>query len=829
VRSSERQRGAGRDDQKAVHEQLFGGEQPPLVRGDLVDTWCAGMHKREMGINQPTGNPRRDDAQNVSELAVVTPLHKASPGGGGDEPVGLPISELLGILGRYKLLIAVSMLLFTAGGYLWFLRQVPIYEASCRLILMSKAPKILNNVSEVVELGTSGHFFQNMEYRETQFEIIKSREVAERTLDALDLWDSEHLVGIDRMDPPPTGEDRAQLFDRDRLPKLLSSRIKTHPVSESTVIRLSFTDSDPVFATQVINAVAEAYRELNVDQKKRVLDEATKDLRAMVETSRATYDTSEDALSTFETEQGVGTIAGVKEVLSERHLLLSRQLTDATAARIVEQARASTARRHLKGGRLENIESTTLLADPVIQDLKRRLVVLETREAELSSRYLEQHPELLAVRKSIEVIHATVKTELQTNARSQKRRLREQQRIEAALREELEMAKSEQFSIAQIDREYQKLIRHRDRNKELFDSLNKRFIEVTMTGKVKANNIRILEAAVPPRIPIYPKRSVALGAAAFLGLLLGVILAFIRYFADATVKGWSDVEELSDEKVLGVLPVIGGQSATPKSRASREQCRNRDLYIYEKPKSATAEAARTLRTNLDFLASTRPLKSLLITSAVPQEGKSTISVNTAISFATSGRRVLLVEADLRRPRLATSFEVDAAMGLSAYLAGTDTTPDAFLQATTVENLDLLVAGPVPPNPAELLQTERFDALLGLMASRYDLVILDSPPVLAVTDALILARKVDAMLMVVRAEYTSRHTLRDGLRQLRAVQAPLAGIVLNHQRPHGRGYGYRGGRGYGYGYGYGYGHSHGYGYGVDEEGDALESKPGHDEV
>jgi capsular exopolysaccharide synthesis family protein len=280
-------------------------------------------------------------------------------------------------------------------------------------------------------------------------------------------------------------------------------------------------------------------------------------------------------------------------------------------------------------------------------------------------------------------------------------------------------------------------------------------------------------------------------------------LAFLVENADVRIRGWADLEERLGIKVLGVLPVIAKEGKNSKTDALR----NRDFFMHLNPNSDVAESYRTLRTNLLFMGTDRSLNTLLVTSAAPSEGKSTVALNIAISMAASGKKILLVEADMRRPRLARSFSMDANRGLSTWLA-VGGTGDDHIQASSVEGVDVLVCGPVPPNPAELLHSKSFETVLAQMKATYDTVIFDSPPVLPVSDALSLASRCDGCILVVRAGRTTRHMLRDCKRQLASVRAPILGAVLNHQEQPRRHY-YRGGK-YGYRYPY-YGYTGAYGY------------------
>ncbi|MFW5926230.1 MAG: polysaccharide biosynthesis tyrosine autokinase, partial [Myxococcota bacterium] len=282
------------------------------------------------------------------------------------------------------------------------------------------------------------------------------------------------------------------------------------------------------------------------------------------------------------------------------------------------------------------------------------------------------------------------------------------------------------------------------------------------------------------------------------GLLLGLAVAVAIGFLDRTVRHQGDVEAIG-ATFLGIVPVIEAPSAgqgkkrMPWNRRKRKRssmARNADdLMAHHKPQSSVAECARVVRTNLTFMSADDPAKSIVVTSSSPQEGKTTIAINLAIVVAQTGRKVLLIDTDLRRPRLHRVFNVSAQRGVTSYLVGEQRLADA-VTATEVDNLSVLPCGPIPPNPSELLHTSSFDRLLREAGGEYDMVIFDSPPLGAVTDAAIIAPQVDGTVLVSRVRKTQKEMLRASKRQLQAVKANLLGVVLNAVDLSDKQFGYR---------------------------------------
>jgi succinoglycan biosynthesis transport protein ExoP len=312
------------------------------------------------------------------------------------------------------------------------------------------------------------------------------------------------------------------------------------------------------------------------------------------------------------------------------------------------------------------------------------------------------------------------------------------------------------------------------------------------------------------------------------GLILGLALALLLGRLDRRIKGVSEAEGMG-VTILGVLPRIDGKStATPAGRGRRRRRRDvdreaprdgRDLFVHTHPMSAAAECLRTIRTNITFMAADEPMRTMLLTSASPREGKTTVSTNLAISLAQSGKTVLLVDTDMRRPRIHRALaDVANTRGVSTVVVGEDTIDDVVVE-TEIENLFVMPCGPVPPNPSELLHTKGFAQLIEDAKARFDRVIFDSPPLGAVTDAAVLATQVDAVVVVLKAESTTRDALRSTLRQLRDVRANLIGGVINELDT-------RRNRGYGGGYRYHYYYSRSEGYYTDpSEDDGPDGGPG----
>jgi succinoglycan biosynthesis transport protein ExoP len=296
---------------------------------------------------------------------------------------------------------------------------------------------------------------------------------------------------------------------------------------------------------------------------------------------------------------------------------------------------------------------------------------------------------------------------------------------------------------------------------------------------MKVNNIRVVDHATEPRAAIHPVLSQDLGVGLLLGLLFGLGLAWVREQLDSSIKTPDDLEQDLGIPFLGLLPEIEDEEEAKRGSKRKREPRSSppELIVHDRPLSGIAEAARSVRTNLLFMNPDRPYKKLLVSSAAPSEGKTTVACCIAIASAQGGQRVCIIDCDLRRPRLHRVFGRVGDAGVTSVLVG-EATLDEVIKPTVVHNLWSIPAGPLPPNPADLLQSERFARLLNDLADRFDRIVIDSPPLVAVTDSAIISRLADGTVFVVRAFKTSKHLSAQGLRSLRDVDAPVVGAVLN---------------------------------------------------
>jgi polysaccharide biosynthesis transport protein len=677
------------------------------------------------------------------------------------------------------------------------LRQTKIYDATCTLIIDLNAPKVLDNeqMKDVVESGTGGYWYSK-EYYETQYKVITSRAVAQRVSDKLALGTNLRFLGIDHILDAAEREKRR--LKKDPV-EILLHNLNVQPVKDSRVVRLHYEDADSALAALIANTWAEAYIAENLAVKSVTTQNASEWLEQQLADLERKLDASGKALFDFKKTHDI-----VATSWEDRQSMVSQRLTatnDALTKARVRKAELEARNEAIaalgaavEDGGAETESLDAVAASLVIQQLKLRYTEARTECADLRVKYLEGHPKFEACEKKVAAAKGALQDEIRTTLEAARLEYRQVAKTERNLQTLLNETKRDAFGLNQYERDYLELKRTYDNNQRLYELVLKRLKDTGVTGLLQVSNVRILDRARPAEKPVRPNVVQNLVLALLIGLLGGVGLVFGAEYLDTSITTQDQIEEKLGLTFLGLIPSI------PKNSEGSPQ----DLFVFRQPKSPVAECVRSVRTNLLFMSPEKPLKTILITSSGPQEGKTTTAASLAATMATSGNRTLLVDADMRRPRVHRIFGASNARGLSSLIVG-EGTLDEVVQSTEVSNLYVLPCGPVPPNPAELLHTSVFKALLSEMERKFDRVIIDSPPVGVVADAVVMATSVDGTLVVLKAGQTSRDLAKRAARQLADVNARVFGAVLNdldlENQKYGQYYYY-----YRYGYYYGDGKS-----------------------
>ena len=681
----------------------------------------------------------------------------------------------------WLLLICVAVAL--SATWVILKKQTPVYRATSKVVVGIAAPRVMVGIQEVMEVLDAPATRRYREYLNSQLDIMKSYRVATQVLDDLDLWDNEALFG-------KPAEKTDLTTDQLRLQRAasLSERIKTKASPDSMIVEISFESTDPDLAAKLATQIATVYRDQNLSQKKKLAANAGVDLEAANQQHKEAKKKAEEAIKAFRARIKVGVIPTRKKAAEDRVGLLNLKHQEATNRRISFEAEQKQLDKVRRRGPL-GVSAPQILENPVITELKLHYVRQQSELTSIAEIYGPKHPKRITAKKQLSKLVSALRQEINAVFESVELKAKKAQEEEFALTVELKLAEREEDEIATVVEEHEKLKAELVEANALYDRVRKRHQDTELSRDLATNNIRLLNPALVPRTPVRPNRPMALTLGAILGLCIGIVLALLLETADTSIRGKEQAEKAAGVQCLGLIPGIN----VPTHLAGVEQRRHRDLYVHTHPMSETAEMGRALRTNLQFLSAQRRLRRLLVTSPLPQEGKTTVAVQVSTTLASVGPRVILIEADMRRPRLAGTFKANPKIGLSNYLADPNAKLSELIQPSEVPNMDVLVCGPCPPNPAELLNSDRVEQLLLELGEIYDTVVLDSPPVNAVADALILTRNVDGVLLVAKSQQTTQEALREASQALESVEAPVLGVVVNDIREGHGGYYYR--RGY----------------------------------
>jgi capsular exopolysaccharide synthesis family protein len=689
--------------------------------------------------------------------------------------------------------VVLSMIVATVIAFVYTYRQPKIYEATCQVIIEPMAPQILPGSKDVVELGT-GTFWANKEFYETQYRIIQSTSVGQRTAEKLGLqYDPDYA--------PMVGPNH----DLAALGRVLAAQLAIRPLKDSRLALITATDTKPSRAALIANTVADTYIEYNLDYKLEGARSAMAWLAEQESDLKRQLEESEHKLYRFKKDRNLLAVS-----LDDKQSMLSQNLSNVNAKltdvhirlleleakrKVIERARANIA---------DEATLPEIRENSTIGSLRSNYVALAKDYSDLSSKYGPEHPRIKAIVAQMESIKKAYEDEITAVLQAFEKGYETLQENERSLRSLMEQEKNDAIELSKIEMEYKPLQRSSEQNEKMYGLIASREKEIDITGPMKTNNVRVLERAIVPASPVRPKPVQNLFIGLALGLGVGIGLAFLIEALDNTLKTQADVEQLLGTSVLGLVPLIG---AAPGGEAAvaGDNLRERDLGVFLDPKSVAAECCRSIRTNILFMSPDRPLRTLVVTSPSPQEGKTTTAINLSVTMAEAGGRVLIIDTDMRRPRLHRSFGVPNQVGISTVIVGKATLEEA-IKRTDVPNLDVLTCGPVPPNPSELLHTERFGAVLADCAKLYDRIILDSPPTSAVTDPAVLSNLADGVILVVKAGETTRESAMHARRQLATAKARLVGVVVNaidfSNPAYGYEYYYRNYYRYGYTYGNG---------------------------
>ncbi len=572
----------------------------------------------------------------------------------------------------------------------------------------------------------------------------------------------------------------------------LQGRLSVSAVKESRLVQISLTDAEPSRAERVLRTLVDIYIDNNVDMVLQSTEVAADWLNVQLAKLRHELDDREVALHDYKRNNQILSVS-----IDDQNSLLRDELNQLSSA--LTQVRTQIENLAAREEQLNKLtfsdptelRSNELLNNLAIGRLRSQWVDAKSKHEELvQSGRGPQHPAVLSSQAVLDQLAAALLTEITNTRAALQGDLQAKRREEVGLRSLHERAKARALDLNALGLEFHRLERARENTEKLYSVVLERTKESDITRFMRFNNIRVLDDARAGEGPVLPRTPINIGFGLVVGLGAGFLLALARTYFDRTFRTPAEVEETLKLPILAVLPQTSSSDSTPNNRSARARKRNggnTELLVHEQPSSSIAEAARALRTNLTFSAPDKPLRRLLVTSGGPFEGKTTVACWLATSLAQTGKRVLLLDCDLRKPRAHKVFSRDNTVGLTSLLLDPSIF-DSLDLTTPVPNLSILVTGPSVPNPAELIQSERFSSCMAMLQAKFDCLVIDSPPIAAVTDAAVLSTLVDGTVLVVRAHSTYRDLAKQAVRMLRDVSSNTLGVVLNGSQNNAHGYG-----------------------------------------
>lgn len=760
-------------------------DQPVDPKRDALRLELDAVPLSPLGIEPKAGRAERDSR--TSDLPPASPATPASPGYGAGYGQAIASGEVhlvdyLRVLHKRRWTAITAFLIIFGSVTVYTFTTTPIYSSRAQILIENENPNVVK-FEEVYDQNKGTN-----DYYQTQYRILQSRLLARRTLDAEKLWDHPLFTGTgssaaSALNPrtwvngtvaftrnlingeSPAGTPEAnESAAQSRVIDVFLRGLTVTPVRNSRLVDVTYRSPEAAFSSRVANALSRQYIEQNLEFKFLATKEATDFLNQRTAEQRKTLEQSEQALQKYRERTGAVALEDRQNIVVQRLSDLNAAVTRARTERIEKEAMYNQMRA-IQSDRAAVDTFPAILNNGFIQQLKSQQNELQRTQAQMAEKLGARHPDMVKVQSAIETTENRINAEVQKVIQALRNDYLASQANERALQTSLDQQRAEAQELNRASIQYGVLQRDATSNQTMFSGLLERSRETGISGELKTSNIRIVDPAETPRRPTSPNKTANLSLALFGGLFLGVGLAFFFEYLDSRIKLPEEIKAHLNLPFLGMIPAFTAKETTGPP------------LIGNGMPHEFSEAFRGIRTNVLFSSADGGPKSLVVTSTSPGEGKTVVSANLAMSLALAGQRALLIDADMRRPKMHELFGVPAEPGLSNVMVG-DAKASEAVKRTLTPNLWIMAAGKHPPNPAELLGSRRFKDFLTSLGEHFDWVIIDSPPVMAVTDASVLAHTATGVVFVVGSEMTSKGSAKAALEQLDGAKAKYVGGILN---------------------------------------------------
>ncbi|MFH2043223.1 MAG: polysaccharide biosynthesis tyrosine autokinase [Acidobacteriota bacterium] len=732
------------------------------------------------------------------------------------------------LLEYWKVIVKRKWIIATFTGALVFFVAVfsflatPIYKATTTLMVEEDSGRVLS-----IE-DTFG--YQNQVYRDlrtfnTQLRLIQSKSLSERVARKMNLIarpefgagkvnrktllaaarDILMLKWLGSGKKEVNGENRTRRDPNEGIARSVLSGIDVSPIRETKLVELSYSSTNPRLAAELINVLAEEFIDFTIEKRYQRTQQASDFLMEQIANLRDELRLQEEALQKYSADKGIIMLSDNESAVLSVYEQLATAHTSAIAERVNKEADFRE---------LQNLDVDSLPQDvdnPLIQNLKDRYFQRRGEYQQKLKTYRQDYPEMIALGAEIDQMRSDLDSEIRKARETAEKSYRTAQEKENNLKRELDRQKNEMARMDQSAIQYKSLEINLNSDRNLLNTLEERQSTTQVSarlGGLKTSNITVIDPAEVPRSPVSPKKKMNIILAFLIGAFGGIGLCFVLEYLDNTVKGPEDAEKLTGLPSLGVIPYLppegikkkkrygyssyrykysGGPTAGEDGQEEKEQnITEIDLINYHHPTFFISEDYRTIRTSILFSHADGPPKIISFTSALPGEGKTTSAANMAVAFSQLEQNILIIDADLRKPRLHKLFEVRNVVGLSAYLTGKIPFEEAVVD-TRINNIWLMPSGPLPPNPTELLNSRKMKELMTGVRRDFDLVIIDTPPVMAVVDPVIVASISDGTVFVVQAGKTTEKPFVKAAEEMKKAKCKIIGVLFNEAKMNREGY------------------------------------------
>ncbi len=715
--------------------------------------------------------PRENGSNGAVEL-VPLPARLPSWGLSPREP---HLYDYLLVLRKHQWLILSFMLAVVTIVTISTFRMQPVYNATARIEIDRENANILPFPG-----ADSYDYMMDLEnYIETQSKILTSETLALQTIRNTGLSARPEFSS-------PNGPSEAMasgsLANQKRPPELgeFLGSLSVKRVPNSRLMDVSFESTDSQLAARIVNAHIASYIEQNFRSKYEATTQASTWLADQLSELKIKVQKSEDARIAYERQNQIWTLDDKQNITTQRLSDINKQLTDAQSERMRKESLYEFA----KSGNLDAVPQVQ--SDAGLAELLRKRNDLSSQYNDGLSQYGPNFPRVQRLQGQLKDLDASIEKEKKKIVDVLESDYREARQRESMLTQALDQQKAAANQMAEKLVEYNILKREAEANKALYEGLMTKLKETAISLGLRSSNIRIVDPAMIPSAPSRPAKTRNITLAFLVGLVGGIGLALMREYLDNTVKSPDDVETLSRLPSLAVVPQFASSNGSSKRQgllqgfAANGQDKRIELVAQHLPKSQMSEAFRALRTSILLSQADHPPQVILVTSALPREGKTTAAANLAVTLAQLGDSTVLVDADLRKPGIGRLLNLGSGKyaGLSSYLAGVSSLDLVSVPHPAIPNLVAIPTGPLPPNPADLLSSHKLADAIAELRTKFKFIVIDSPPIMAATDAVILSVQADGVLLVVRSGETPKEAFTRTRDLLTSVKCHILGVVLN---------------------------------------------------